>query len=136
MPTSTSSSPQVEGRRAGGGHDARRQGEAHRAALALTLIAVAVTSASEPPASAWAPAIFSSEDGHADAAPAGRVERVLDRDVVVGDDRRDLDLAGDELGGQLEVQDVAGVVLDDVEDAGAAVDGAGRGLHLVRAPAR
>ena len=44
----------------------------------------------------------------------------------------DLDLARHELGRELEVQHVAGVVLDDVEDAGAAVDGAGRGLHLVR----
>ena len=38
----------------------------------------------------------------------------------------------DELRRELEVEHVAGVVLDDVEDAGAAVDGAGRGLHLVR----
>ena len=72
------------------------------------------------------------EDGAADAATTGRVQRVLDRDVVVGDDRRDLDLAGHELRRQLEVEDVAGVVLDDVEDAGAAVDGPGRRLHLVR----
>ena len=76
------------------------------------------------------------QHGHADAAAAGRVQRVLDGDVVVGDDRRDLDLAGDELRGHLEVQDVAGVVLDDVEHAGPAIDGAGGGLHLVRARAR
>ena len=72
------------------------------------------------------------EDGHADATAAGRVQRVLDRDVVVGHDGRDLDVAGHELGGHLEVQHVAGVVLDDVQDAGPAVDGAGGGLHLVR----
>ena len=95
---------ELEGRGAGRRDDARRQGEAHRAALGVDLDGGGGTSASEPPASAWAPAIFSSEDGHADAATAGRVERVLDRDVVVRDDRRDLDLAGDELGGDLEVQ--------------------------------
>ena len=37
-----------------------------------------------------------------------------------------------ELGGHLEVQDVAGVVLHDVQDAGAAVDRLGGEQHLVR----
>ena len=36
-----------------------------------------------------------------------------------------------ELGGHLEVHHVAGVVLDDVEHAGAAVDRLGGGQHLV-----
>ena len=35
------------------------------------------------------------------------------------------------VGGHLEVHDVAGVVLDDVQDARAAVDGLGRLHHLV-----
>ena len=83
------------------------------------------------------------EHGDADAAAAGRVEAVLHRDVVVGHDRLDLDaLALGEVGGHLEVQHVAGVVLDDVQHAGAAVDrlgrlehlvGRGRGEHLARA---
>ena len=132
MPISISSSGRSKVGVPGGGHDARGQRHAHRAGLALTLTAVAVTSASEPPASAFAPAIFSTRTVPTDAAAAGRVQRVLDGDVVVGHDRRDLDLARDELGRELEVEDVAGVVLDDVEDAGPAVDGPGGGLHLVR----
>ena len=77
------------------------------------------------------------EHGDADAAAAGRVEAVLDRDVVVDDDRLDLDaLALGQLGRHLEVQDVAGVVLDDVQHAGAAVDGFRRLEHLVRRRAR
>ena len=67
----------------------------------------------------------------ADAAPAGRVERVLDRDVVVDEDRRDLD-AVRELDRGLEVQHVAGVVLHDREHAGAVVDGLDRCGDLVR----
>ena len=73
------------------------------------------------------------DHGDADAAAARGVEGVLDRDVVVGHDRLDLDaLALGEIGGHLEVQHVAGVVLDDVQDAGAAVDGLGGLEHLVR----
>jgi hypothetical protein len=64
-----------------------------------------------------------------DAAPAGGVGRVLDSDVVVDDDRRVV--AGQHLGGHLEVHHVAGIVLDDEERSGAAVDGLGRGEHLV-----
>ena len=71
------------------------------------------------------------EDRATHSTPPGGVERVLDSDVVIGDDRRDLDLAADELSRELEVEDVAGVVLDDVQDAGPAIDGAGRGFHLV-----
>ena len=100
--------------------------------LALTLTAVAVTSASEPPASACAPGDLFDEDGPADATSTRGVERVLDRDIVIGHDRRNLDLARHELGGHLEVQHVARVVLDDVQDARAAVDRPRRGLHLVR----
>ena len=72
------------------------------------------------------------EHGGSHPAPPGRVEGVLHRDVVVDDDAGDLDaLVGRELGGHLEVQDVAGVVLHDVQHAGAAVDRRGGGQHLV-----
>jgi hypothetical protein len=72
---------------------------------------------------------------HGDAHPpaAGRVQAVLHRDVVVRDDRDDLDarVGGGELGGHLEVHDVAGVVLHDVQHTGAAVDATGGLEHLV-----
>ena len=72
------------------------------------------------------------EHGRAGAAAAGRVERVLDRDVVVREHGLDLDaLVRGQLGGELEVEHVARVVLDDVHHAGAAVDGLRRGEHLV-----
>ena len=74
------------------------------------------------------------QHGHADAAAAGGVEAVLDGDVVVGDDRLHLGagVGRGHLGGHLEVHHVAGVVLHDVEHAGAAVDRLGRLHHLVR----
>ena len=105
-------------------------------ALALTCTATSVTSASEPPDLGLRPGDLLEQDGRADAAPTGGVQRVLDRDVVVDDDRGDLDLAGDEVRRHLEVEDVAGVVLDDVEDTGAAVDRPSRRLHLVGHRAR
>jgi hypothetical protein len=56
----------------------------------------------------------------------------LHRHVIVGDDGFDLDpLAGREVCGHLEVEHVARVVLDDVQDARAAVDRLGRLEHLV-----
>src|SRR5262249_2717435 len=74
------------------------------------------------------------QPGDAQAAAPGRPGAVLHSDVVVGDDRRDIHagLGGGELGGHVEVHDVAGVVLHDVQDPGATVDGLGRRQHLVR----
>ncbi len=72
------------------------------------------------------------EDGDADAATAGRVEAVLNGDVVVREHRLDLDpFVLGQLGRHAEVEHVAGVVLDDVHDARAAVDGLRRREHLV-----
>src|SRR5690606_36929118 len=78
----------------------------------------------------------------ADAAPAGRPGRVLDGDVVGDEHAADGEALGlPELGGDLEVEHVAGVVLDDLDDPGAAVGrlhggedrlGAGRGEHGAR----
>ena len=100
--------------------------------FALTLRQSSATSASERALLGRRAADLLGEHGDADAAAAGRVEAVLDGDVVVDDHRLDVDaLALGELGRHLEVQDVAGVVLDDVQHAGAAVDGLGRLEHLV-----
>ena len=73
------------------------------------------------------------EHGGADAPATGGVEGVLHRDVVIDDDRGDLDpFIRRVLRGELEVQDVAGVVLDDMDDACAAVYSLGGGKHLRR----
>src|SRR5450759_3892951 len=73
------------------------------------------------------------EHGAADAAATRGVERVLHGDVVGDDDRGDLDpLRLRELGRDLKVHDVAGVVLHDVKDAGTTVDRFRGGEHLVR----
>src|SRR5215213_3939729 len=77
------------------------------------------------------------EDGACDAAPPAGVGRVLDGDVVVGNDVVGLYSFGlGQLPGHLEVQDVSRIVLDDVEDAGPAVDGLARIEHLVGGGAR
>src|SRR5829696_8031026 len=77
------------------------------------------------------------EDGAGDAAPATGIGRVLDCHVVVGHDVVGLDALGlGKLAGHLEVEHVAGVVLDDVEDAGPAVDGLAGLEHLVGGGAR
>src|SRR5215208_322895 len=72
------------------------------------------------------------EDGACDAATSAGVGRILDGHIVIGDDVVGLYSFGlGQLPCHLEVQYVAGVVLDDVEDAGPAVDGLARIEHLV-----
>ncbi len=99
----------------------------------LTVRQRPATSASGRPASSSRAADLLGEHGGADAAAPGRVQAVLDGDVVVDDDLlHGESLVARQVGGHLEVHHVAGVVLDDVEGAGAAVDGLRRGEHLVR----
>src|ERR1700674_3244324 len=94
----------------------------------LTRLIVSVTLVRSAPDSAAAPAIFSAST----VAPTPRgVERVRHGHVVVDDDRGALDaLVRRVFGGELEVQDVARVVLDDVDDARASVDRLGGREHL------
>ena len=133
MPSSISSRGELEGRLACGRDRARSQGYAHAAAVGV-----------DPPRHlgdlGQAAALLRGgagdllhEHGDADAAPAGGVEAVLHGDVVVGDDGDDVDarFGRRQLGRHLEVHDVTGVVLDDVQDASAAVDVLGRLEHLV-----
>ena len=99
----------------------------------LTCLMTLTTLSSESPRSAAAPPIFSAMT----VAPTPRRPAVysefLNRDVVVDHDRLDLDAVFLGLvGGHLEVEDVAGVVLDDVDDTRATVHCLGRGEHLVR----
>src|SRR6185369_12106201 len=70
------------------------------------------------------------QQGRAGAAAAGGPRGAVDRDVVVDEDALHLRLGV--LGGELEVHDVARVVLHDVDDPRAAVHGPGGGQDLVR----
>ncbi|MCY1237691.1 hypothetical protein D9M72_503990 [compost metagenome] len=73
------------------------------------------------------------QDGTAHAAPTCRVQRVLHGDVVVHQYGADLHAFGlRHFGGRFEIQDVARVVLDDVDDAGTRVYGERRGNDLIR----
>jgi hypothetical protein len=65
-----------------------------------------------------------------DAAPPGRPRRLLDRHVVVGNDRRDVPTR--KIGGHLEIHHVAFVVLDDEDATAAGFDGPNSRDHLVR----
>ena len=126
---------QVEGRLAGGRHGAGREGHAHAAAVGVDLArATSATSARLRPCSAAAPAIFSSSTvTPTPRRPAVyRLSCTATSSSVTTDDHLDAGLGGGHLGGHLEVHHVAGVVLHDVQDAGAAVDGFGRLEHLVR----
>src|SRR5215212_5304852 len=77
------------------------------------------------------------EDGASDTAPPARVCRVLDGHVVVGHYVVGLYSFGlAELPCHLEVEHVARVVLDDVEDTGPTVHGLARFEHLVWRRAR
>ncbi len=87
------------------------------------------SAARSAPFSAAAPTSLLDHQRSGDAAPAGRVERIVHGDVVIGDDARRL--AADHLCRHLEVHDVAVIVLDDEDHPGAGVDGLRRLQHLV-----
>ena len=111
------------------GHGAGAQGQAHGAGLVVDLGRDAGDFLQGVAALGGRARDLLDEDGAGDAAAPRSVEGVLDGDVVVDDDRRDLDvLHVSQLGGGLEVEDVARVVLDDVQDARAVVGGL-RGLQ-------
>src|SRR4051795_2711830 len=125
--------PEREVRLAGRRGDAWRERHAHAAPLVVDVAADVGHVLERLALLGRRAAVLLREHGHAGAAPARGVEAVLHGDVVVRDDRHDLDALGlAHLGGHLEVHDVAGVVLDDVQDAGAAVDRLRRLEHLVR----
>ena len=99
---------------------------------AFTLAHSPATSASGRPASAAAPTIFSARTVTPTPRRPAVQSAVLHGHVVVRDDGLHLDAVGPgEVGGHLEVEHVAGVVLDDVQHAGPAVDRLRRVVHLV-----
>src|SRR3954453_567955 len=115
--------PEREVRLAGRRRDARRERHAHAAALVVDVAADVPDVLERLALLGRRAADLLREHGHADAAPAGRVEAALHGDVVLRDYRHAPDaLRLRHRGGHLEVDDVAGVVLDDVQDAGDAVD--------------
>ncbi len=124
---------QVERRLAGRGHRATRQGHAHRAASAVDRLREGDELVEAAPLLGRGAHELLEQHREADPAATRGVERVLHGDVVVHDDRLHLDtgLHRGELGGHLEVHDVAGVVLHDVQHASAAVDLFRGRLHLV-----
>ena len=87
MPTSTSSSPisNVGVPAAGTMHDVSAR--PIERPWPLTFSAVAADLGERAAGLGVGAGDLLEQHGHADAAPAGRVQRVLDRDVVVGHDR-------------------------------------------------
>src|SRR4029453_7769284 len=125
---------QLERRFPGGRHGARGEGDAYAAAVRVDPAGHVGHLVEVPALFGGGPGDLLQQDGHTDPAPPGGVEAVLNGDVVVGHHRHDPDarLGLGHLGGHLEVHDVAGVVLHDVQDTGPAVDGLRGGDHLVR----
>ena len=124
---------QVERGRALGWHGARGERHAHRAAPAIDLLADALDLGQWQQRLGGAAANLLGQHGRAHAAPSGRVEAVLNGDVVVDHDTGHLDPIGcRQFGRHFEVHDVARVVFDDVQHACATVDGFGRLEHLRR----
>ena len=132
MPISTSSSPSSNVGLTGGGHGAGGQRHPHAPPPAVGLAADGSDGGEILPRLGGGAAQLLDQHGDADPAAPGGVEAVLDGDVVVGHDRLHLGAGlGRQLGGHLEVHHVARVVLDDVDDAGAAVDETRGRQHLV-----
>lgn len=115
-----------------GGYGAAGERHAHRAALTVHLLREFDDRGEVTPLFRRGSDDLLEQHGETDSAATGRVQGVLHGDVVVHGDAADLDaLHGGELGGHLEVEHVAGVVLDDVEHARTAVDGLGGDLDAV-----
>jgi len=123
---------EVERRRSSGWHDAARERHAHRAAIRVDLDGRVGHFGERGALLGKRAGDLLQEHRHADAAPARGIQRIQDGHVIVRDDRGDLNLARDKLRRHLEVEHVAGVILDNVQDARTAIDGPGRGLHLIR----
>ena len=99
----------------------------------FTLRPMAATVARSCPASAAAPQIFSTRTvTPTPRRPAVyRLSSTATSSLVTMDSTFDARVLGGHLGRHLEVHDVAGVVLHDVQHAGAPVDELGRLEHLV-----
>ena len=104
-----------------------REGETHRPDLAVHLLGDRRHAVEVVTAFGCRARDLLDEHRSGDATPTGRVEGVLHGDVVVDDDGAHGDpLRPGQIGGGLEVQNVARVVLDDVEDPRASVSRLGR----------
>jgi hypothetical protein len=120
----------LEGRRAGGRHRTTGERDAHGRGRRVDPIAERLAGGEIGPALGRRADDLLDDHRARDPAAAGGIGRVLHGDVVVGEHARMR--ARHHLRGYLEVHDVAGVVLDDEQDARASVDRRGRGQHLIR----
>src|SRR5918997_6484344 len=115
------------------GRGAARERHTHRTDVAVDPLCQLLDAGKIPAVVRGGAADLVYEDGAGDTAPPAGERRVLDGHVVVGDHVVGLyPLRLGELARHLEVEHVARVVLDDVEDPRTAVDGLGRLEHLVR----
>ena len=72
------------------------------------------------------------EHGRSNAAATRRPRAVLDGDIIVYDDAFDRNVFGSEhLGGELEIHDITGVVLHDMQSTLLPRDRLGGGMHLI-----
>ena len=123
---------QLEPRFSGGGHGAGGQRHAHGTAAFVHPAAQRCHAAEIVAAGGRRAADLFRDHGHPRAAAARRVQAVLHRHVVIDDDRLHLDATRlAKFRGHFKIQNVAGVVLDDVEDAGSAIDSGSGRFHLV-----
>lgn len=114
------------------GHGTTGEGHTHRTPLSVDLRSDTLACRQIGAGLGGCPGDLLHQHRHPHSAPASGVETIAHRDIVVGHHRGDREaLGGGQFGGQFKVHHVAGIVLHDKEDTGIAVDGAGRGEHLV-----
>ncbi len=117
---------QVEGRLAGVRDGARGERDAHRTHLRVDLLGHGQDGVQVVATLGGSAGDLLEQDGAGDAAASGGPGGILDGHIVIDHNGLDGDaLHVGHLGSRLEVEDVAGVVLHNVQDARAAVDGLG-----------
>ena len=133
MPTPTSiSSVEVEDRRALAGRRAGRERDTEGAGPIVDGLRRVRDLCEGPAGLGTRTGDLLGQHRRTHATAPGGVERVLNGAVIVHGHARHLDaVVLGELRGEAEVEHVAGVVLDDVKDACAAVHGLRRRLHLI-----
>ena len=124
---------QIEGGPAVRGNSAGGQRHAHGAAVPANPLGKSGDLGKASSLLGGGPGHLLHDDRHTHATATGGVERILNSHVILDDDSDNWDTGVhfNEFGGHLEIHDVAGVILHDVEDAGPAIDGGGGGSDLV-----
>src|SRR6201981_174624 len=114
-------------------HDTRSKGHSHAAAFGVHFVTKRGRLFQGGPRFGGGSNNLLGQNRRTDSATSGRVKTVFNSDVIIDYDRFDLDpLRSGEVSGHLKIHDIAGIILNDVQHAFAAVHCLRGLVHLIR----